>query len=121
MRDLEDTAVMKKAMSTYTPEMLGYNASNYTAKAYREKRFSVLDKVSRLGQGLSPAQRTDFAWWKEAWDEMMLDENKEDWGQVFAMHMQYVLDEITAGNTNAFSKMMHTETHRLVQSPALRL
>ena len=121
MRDLEDTAVMKKEMSTYTPEMLGYKASNYRANKYREKRFSVLDKVSRLGQGLSPAQRQDFAWWKEAWDEMNLEEQKEDWGQVFAMHVQWVLDEITAGRTNAFSKMMHTETIRLLQSPALRL
>ena len=121
MRDLEDTAVMKKEMSTYTPEMLGYNASNYTAKAYREKRFSVLDKVSRLGQGLSPAQRTDFAWWKEAWDEMMLEEHEEDWGQVFAMHVQCVLDEMTVGRTNAFSVLVHIETIRLVQSPALRL
>jgi hypothetical protein len=121
MRDLEDTVVLKTEMSTYTPEMLGYNAPHPTAKVFRDKRHSVLNKLSKLGQGLSPAQRTDFAWWKEAWDAMMLEANGAEWGQVFAMHVQHVLDEITVGRTNAFSVLVHTETIRLLQSPALRL
>ena len=28
----------------------------------------MLDRLVRLGQGISPAQRNDFAWFKEAWD-----------------------------------------------------
>jgi hypothetical protein len=35
--------------------------------------------------------------------------------------VQHVLDEITVGRTNAFSVLVHTETIRLLQSPALRL
>ena len=121
LRALEDNAVIKKAISTYTPEVLGYNVPNPKSKGYRDKRHIVLDKLSMLGQGLSPAQRADFAWFKEAWDAAMLDTHGPEWGQLFAMHVQNILDEITAGRTNAFSVMMHTETVRVLQSPALRL
>jgi hypothetical protein len=121
LRVLEDNAVMKTELSTYTPEMLGYEVPNPTLKVYREKRHIVLDKLSRLGQGLSPAQKADFAWWKEAWDGQMLGTHGQQWGQIFAMHAQHILDEISAGKTNAFSVMMHTETIRLLHGPALRL
>ena len=121
LRALEDTAVLKTEMSTYTPESLGYNAPNPTLKQYRDKRHMVLDKLSRLGQGLSPAQKADFAWFKEAWDAAMLESHGAEWGQLFGMHVQHILDEITRGVTNAFSVMMHTETLRLLQSPAVRL
>ena len=121
MRDLEDNAVMKFEMSTYTPEVLGYLATNYHANKYKEKRHSVLNKMSKLGQELSPAQKSDFAWFKDEWDKKMCQEYGDEWGNTFAMLMQHTLDEITAGVTNAFSVMMHSETRRLLNSPALRL
>ena len=112
---------MKNEMSTYTPEILGYNAANPKLKTYRDKRHSVLDKLSRLGQGLHPAQRADFAWFKEAWDSTMLEYHGDQWGHVFAMHVQNILDEITNGVTNAFSVMVNAETRRMIAAPALRL
>jgi len=34
----------------------------------KRNRAQVLDRLARLGQGISPAQRNDFAWFKDAWD-----------------------------------------------------
>ena len=41
----------------------------------KKRRWEVLDRVVRLGQGLSPEQRNDFSWFKEAWDARMLQGN----------------------------------------------
>ena len=120
MRALEDQAVMKTEMATYTPEMLGHGVANARGR-YREKRYLVLDKLSKLGQGLSPAQQNDFAWFKHKWDEAMLEVYGEEWGQVFATFVQHILNQITSGTTNAFSAMMHAETKRVLNVPALRL
>ena len=100
--------------------MLGYNAPNPNLDRYRKKRHLLLDKLARLGQGLSAAQKADFPWFKDAWDEAMLESHGVEWGNVFAMHVQHILDEITAGVTNAFSVMIHKETHRVLSAPALR-
>ena len=67
------------------------------------------------------AQKADFAWFKEAWDDAMLEAHDSEWGHLFAMQVQNILDQITAGVTNAFSVMMHTETCRMLRGPALRL
>ena len=121
MRELEDTAVMKSEMATYTPAMLGHNASNPYAKIYRERRHIVLDKLAKLGQGLSPAQKVDFPWFKDAWDSAMVDSHGELWGELFAMQMQKILDDISSGVTNSFSEMIYSETNRMLHEPALRL
>ena len=121
LRILEDTAVMKKEMATFTPESLGYNVPNHQEKKYRERRHTVLDRLSKLGQGLSSAQKIDFPWFKEAWDKAMLDRYGSEWGVLFASQVQHILDDISAGKTNAFSLMVHSETQRELNLPALRL
>ena len=118
---MEDHAVVKNAIATYTPERLGAGVPNFKTKQFRERRHEVLNKLSRLGQGLSQAQQTDFAWFKEAWDDAMLEEYGGEWGNLFAMQAQHILNEIADGKTNAFSVMMHTETRRILNLPALRL
>ena len=108
---------------TYTPEALGYGAKNPRELKYKKLRFEVLDRLSKQGQGLSDAQKADFAWFKDAWDEFHLEgANAVDWGLDFSTIVQAILNQITAGKTNAFSQMVCGETRRmLMEKPALRL
>jgi len=88
---------------------------------FKKNRHAVLDKLSKLGQGLSDAQKTDFGWFKDAWDAAMCEEHGQEWGSLFAMQVQCILDDISNGQTNAFSLLMHNETLRVLNSPALRM
>ena len=87
-----------------------------------KKHAEVLDRLARLGTGLSPAQRNDFAWWKDKWDAKMLAEHKDDWGGVFAGWVQSILNGLGEGNTTAFSLFVHAETVRgFSGAPAVQL
>ena len=88
----------------------------------RKRRHEVLDRLSRLGTGLSPAQRNDWAWFKDAWDEAMMGEHGAGWVRVFASWIQGVLDELDNGTAHAFSTFVHSETRRcLDDQPGLQV
>ena len=72
----------------------------------------MLDRTARLGTGLSPTQRNDFAWFKDAWDAKMLAERGDAWPRTFMAWMHKVLSDIDAGSTNAFSVFVQDETRR---------
>jgi hypothetical protein len=72
----------------------------------------VLDRLVRLGQGISAAQRNDFAWFKDAWDSKMFEEHAGAWPALFATWAQQVLQQHEAGNRSAFSVFLHNETQR---------
>jgi hypothetical protein len=78
----------------------------------KKNRLEVLDRLARLGQGLSPAQRNDFKWFKEAWDARMLQEHGDNWPELFMGWMQRLLGENEDGVANAFSVFVHNETRR---------
>ena len=80
--------------------------------AARKARFEVLDRMVRLGSGLSAGQQTDWAWFHEAWDRKMVEEHAENWGAVFSGWMQHVLDDVGNGIANAFSVFVEAETRR---------
>ena len=80
--------------------------------AAKKRRWEVLDRLARLGQGLSPAQRNDFGWFKETWDSRMLQEYGDSWPEVFMGWMQQLLGENEKGVANAFSLFVHNETRR---------
>ena len=44
----------------------------------------VLDKLAAFGVGLSAEQVNDWAWFKQAWDALMVDEHDQGWGGIFA-------------------------------------
>ena len=92
--------------------MLGQDHARGGGVAGRKRRFEVLDRLARTGGGLSAAQKNEFGWFKEAWDEKMLQEHAEDWGQTFASWMQRIIDEVDSGVGNAFSAFIHAETER---------
>ena len=60
------------AVNQFALEDLGKGRSRGGGVAAKKRRWEVLDRLPRLGQGLSPEQRNDFTWFKEAWDAYML-------------------------------------------------
>ena len=89
--------------------------------AAKKNRLEVLDRLARLGQGLSPAQKNDFKWFKEAWDARMIQEHGDNWPRLFMWWTQGLLGENEAGHGNAFSVFVHRETRRCFDGvPALR-
>ena len=82
----------------------------------------VLDRLARLGQGLSPAQRNDFRGFKDAWDARMLQEHGDEWPKTFTGWMQRLLEDNENGVANAFSVFVHNETRRCFDGvPSLRV
>ena len=98
------------AMKSFTPEMLGAGLANGGGAASRKIRFDVLDRMARIGSGLSPGQRNDFAAFKQSWDAKMLNEYRSDWAMTFISWIQNVLD---APEPNAFSLFVYNESRRL--------
>ena len=81
----------------------------------RSKRFEVLDRLSRLGAGLSSGQRNDWPWFKEAWDAAMVKIHKADWADQFSRWIQQVLDDERG---SAFSEFVYCETRRVFERSA---
>ena len=77
-----------------------------------KNRFEVLDRLAQQGSGLSPAQRNDWLWFKDAWDNKMSAEHHVNWGGVFCGWTQKVLDNLADGMDNAFSVFVENETVR---------
>ena len=110
--EAESLLEMRHAMKTFTLEDLGHGRSRGGGAAGRKRRFEVLDRLSRVGQGLSGAQKNDFGWWKDKWDTKMLEEHGENWAGVFAEWAQGVLQDVEDGIGNAFSLFVNAETRR---------
>ena len=112
----------KHAIKTYSLEDLGQGRSRGGGANARKHRWEVLDRLARLGQGLSPAQRNDFSWWKDAWDTKLLEQYGEGWPAKFVGLGQRVLDDTDASVENAFSLFVHAETRRCFDGvPGLRV
>ena len=118
----ESTLETKHAIKTYSLEDLGHGRSRGGGGLALKRRFEVLDRLARLGQGLSPPQKNDFSWWKNAWDSQMLEKHGDEWPKVFAGWMQKILNDHETGLENAFSLFVHGETRRCFEgAPALRV
>ena len=72
----------------------------------RVLRWEVLDRLARLGAGLSDGQKNDWTWFKSSWDEAMPAEHTYNWPYIFAGFMQGVLDD---ERTNAFCATSHAQ------------
>ena len=96
-------------------------ALQLAAQRQQHNRIEVLDRCSCHLAGLSPAQRNDFQWWKETWDDAMISEHRANWAATFAGWVQHLFDS-GALHPNAFSKFMYNETNRVLhESKALVL
>ena len=110
--DAESVLEMKHSTKTFSLEYLGHSRSRGGGAAGKKKRCEVLDRLSRLGQGLSGAQRNDFGWWKDNRDANMLEEHCGGWPGGFAELAQRVLKDVEDGIGNAFSLFVYAETRR---------
>ena len=107
LKALENLSACRYAIKTFTPQALGQGARNAGGLKARKNRWDVMDRLARLGAGLSPGQRNDWAWFKDAWDAAMVEKHGPDWGNVFATKMQGVLED---DDSNAFSVFVYNET-----------
>ena len=111
LAELESARQCKYACKSFDVDDLGAGDAKAGGAKARQLRHEVLDRLSHLNQGLSPAQRNDFAWWKDAWDEAMVAQYQERWAETFQGMVQTVLNDAVS---NAFSKFMYTETVRVL-------
>ena len=110
----------KHMVKTFTPEQLGHGNKKGHGAQGRKRRFEVLDRLARVGSRLSPAQVNNWTYFKEAWDECMLHQHKEDWGRKFAEWCHQVIIGFQDGISNAFSLFVQRETQRcLGDTPVL--
>ena len=99
------------AAKPVTIEDLGANGRS-GGQAAKKQRCELLDRLARLGQGLSAPQRNGFAWFKTAWDAKMPEEHGDAWPKVLCGWVQKVLGDFDGGVANAFSRFVRSETIR---------
>ena len=80
LKDFENMRETKHAMKTFTMGALGQGNATAGGPKARKHRFEVLDRMGRIGAGLSPGQQNDWQWFKENWDAAMVAEHHADWG-----------------------------------------
>ncbi len=120
--DAESILETKHVMNSFSLDDLGKGREDCGGKDGRTKRWLVLDRLAKLGQGLSASQRNDFRWWKAAWGKNMMEEHGANWPNMFAEWMQRVVIDLEEGRGNAFSLFVFSETRRCFDSEiALRL
>ena len=112
IENAEDVLEAKHAVKQFSLGDLDKGRSRGGGVAAKKRRWEVLDRLARLGQGLPPEHRNDFGRFKEAWDACMLQEHGGSWPETFMGWMQRLLGENEDGNGNAFSVFVHNETRR---------
>ena len=118
--ETEQALQAKRAVKSFSMAELGEGKRACGGNEGRKTRGAVLERLARLGQGISAAQRNDFPYFKEQWDSQMLQEHGDAWPALFASWVQAVVDAHAAGERTAFSAFLHRETLRcLSAAPAL--
>jgi len=115
IKDLEGIVACKHAVRTFTIDALGAGSGNAGGPKSRDNRFDVLDRLKNLGAGLSPGQKNDWKWFKEAWDKAMVAAHGGAWAGVFSTWVQGVLND---ERSNAFSTFVYDETRRVFSGSA---
>ena len=102
----------KRAVKAFSLYELGEGRTRSGGAEGKRNRAQVLDRLVRLGHGISPAQRNDYAWLKDAWGCNMLAEYGDDWPAVFAGRAQRLVQAHEEGDRTPVSMFMHDETQR---------
>ena len=108
----EQIAEARHVVKNFRLAYLGDGARGCGGAAGRKRRDEVMDRMAKIGSGLSPQQRNDWVWFKEAYDRTMHGEHGDDWVRIFVGYMQEVLNQLHDGTPNAFSLFVHKETLR---------
>ena len=97
-------------MKTFTPDALDQGHKIAGGVTGKQRRFEVLYRLARIRACLPAGQKSEWQWFKEAWDGAMVDGYKDNWGSTFAIWMQRVVDD---DRSNAFSVFVYNETARV--------
>jgi hypothetical protein len=110
IKDMESIRASTYAIKTFTLGALGADSDNAGGAKSRKNRLEVLDRLARIKAGLSPGQKNDWPWFKEAWDQEMVSQHGPLWASLFSKWVQAVLDDECS---NAFSVFVYNETRRV--------
>ena len=118
-RDAEAAVAARQQIKAYSVETLGKGRKNAGGEQHHKARLEVLERIRKAAE-LTPAQTGGWECFKSNWDKTMAQAMGQDWAEVFAQNMQKILNDLSAGKTNALSEFMHKETQRvLTTAPAL--
>mgnify|MGYP006936613216 CR=1 FL=1 len=106
----ESVLEAKRAARTFTVDNLG--GSGRRCGHAKKQLLELLDRLARIGQGLSAPRRNDFAWFKNAWDASMSEEHGDAWPRVLGGWVQNILNDFEGGASNEFSVFVRAETVR---------
>ena len=72
IQELKNICACRHAIESFTPTALGEGKANAGGPKDKNNRFEVLDRLARIGAGLSAGQKNDWPWFKDAWDTEMV-------------------------------------------------
>ena len=109
----------RQQLKAYSLQALGKGKKNGGGEQHHKARLEVLERIRKVAE-LTPAQTGGWDCFKSNWDKTMAQAMGQDWAEVFAENMQKIINDLSAGKTNALSEFMHRETQRvLTTTPAL--
>jgi len=113
IQDMEGIRASKHEVKRFLLADLGEGDAKAGGAASKKKRLEVLDRLSRLGSGLSPGQVNDWQWFKHEWDKQMATIYQKEWASTFSAWMQDVMNVLDDGTSTAFSEFVYNETRRI--------
>ena len=103
----------RETIKAYSLFSLGKGKKNGGGAQCQKLRFEVLERIRAIAP-LSAEQANDWENFKLSWDKEMSSTHGEDWADLFAEWTNHVLEELAAGNANAFSLFMFHESQRVL-------
>ena len=104
-------ALLKDAQDATAAMHYVHNVSVHELRL-KKNRMDVLHRLKDLKGALSPEQKFQFAWWKDAWDDWNSRAHKKEWPAKFAGMLQKVSNDMVGGDGEAFSKFVRDEQTR---------
>ncbi len=99
----EQALVANRVVKAFSLWELGEGRNHCCGGDGKQASQPVIDRLPRLADGISAAQRNDFGWFEEAWDGKTIEQHDVGWPARFASWAQRLLDAHAQGDRAAFS------------------
>ena len=109
--DFQQIQAQKNEVQLVPLGHLGGGHAKGGTQDHAKKRKQVMEKISKLGAELPSAQKLNFDWFKDTWDDVMLKQHGAEWPKLFSEQMQGILDVMKV-NPHAFQLFLFQELHR---------
>ena len=110
-RDAEAVVAARQQIKAYSLDMLGHGKKNGGGLQFHKTRMEVMERLRRVA-ALSPQQTADWEYFKTTWDKTMAAAAHEDWAVIFSQIVQDIMNDLTAGTTNALIICVHAQGNR---------